>query len=120
LERIADVYLDTYPFSGSISVVDPLELGMPVVVREGATHRGRMATALLREIGVTDLITHSEDEYVALAATLATDARRRQDVSERIRSAMALGPKFLDPAAFAQDLGGLIESLVTGTGRPVA
>ncbi len=30
-ERIADVYLDTFPFAGSISTVDPLQLGIPVV-----------------------------------------------------------------------------------------
>lgn len=120
LERVADIYLDTYPFSGSISVVDPLELGLPVVVRQGPTHRGRMAAALLREIGMSDLICQSEDDYIETAARLARDPVQRHDARDRIAAAMATKPKFIDPAAYAHDLGGLLESLVSGARPAVA
>ncbi len=112
LEAIADVYLDTFPFSGSISVIDPLELGIPVMVWEGNTHRSRMAAALLRALGVPELITQDEAAYIALSVRLATDADYRRQLSERIRAGIAARPKFLNPAAYAADLGGLLESLV--------
>jgi predicted O-linked N-acetylglucosamine transferase (SPINDLY family) len=112
LERVADVYLDTSPFSGSISVIDPLELGLPIVVREGATHRSRMASALLREIGLPELITSDETAYIALAHRLGTDATYRRQLNERILAAMALRPKFINAQAYAQGLGTLLESLV--------
>ena len=112
LERVADVYLDTSPFSGSISVIDPLELGLPLVVQEGATHRSRMASALLREIGLPELITTDETAYIALAHRLGTDATYRRQLNERILAAMALRPKFINAQAYAQGLGALLESLV--------
>lgn len=112
LERVADVYLDTSPFSGSISVIDPLELGLPLVVQEGATHRSRMASALLREIGLPELITTDEASYIALAFRLGTDATYRRQLNERILAAIALRPKFLNAPAYARGLGALLESLV--------
>jgi predicted O-linked N-acetylglucosamine transferase (SPINDLY family) len=112
LELLANVYLDTSPFSGSISVIDPLELGLPVVVQEGATHRSRMASALLREIELPELITTEEESYIKLAVRLGNDADYRRQLSERIVEAMARRPKFLNAQAYAHGLAGLLESLV--------
>lgn len=118
LEAIADIYLDTAPFSGSISVIDPLELGIPTVVWEGATHRSRMASALIRELGVPELITPDEAAYVALSVRIATDAEYRRALNERIRAAIARRPKFINPEAYAAELGDLLESLVLPKGKP--
>ncbi len=114
LERIADVYLDTFPFSGSISVIDPLELGLPPVVQEGNTHRSRMASALLRELALPELIAPDEAAYIALAVKLGTDVGYRSQLNERILAAMARRPKFTDPAAYAQGLGARLTALVVG------
>jgi predicted O-linked N-acetylglucosamine transferase (SPINDLY family) len=114
LEQVADVYLDTSPFSGSISVIDPLELGLPLVVQEGATHRSRMASALLREIGLPELITTDEAAYIAFAVKLGTDVAYRQKTSAGIREKMAERPKFINPRAYGQGLSKLLESLITG------
>jgi predicted O-linked N-acetylglucosamine transferase (SPINDLY family) len=117
LERVADVYLDTSPFSGSISVIDPLELGLPLVVQEGATHRSRMASALLRELDLPELITQDEAAYVALAVKLGTDVAYRKKTSVGILEKMAGHPKFMNPRAYGQGLSELLESLVAGKPR---
>ena len=120
LERVADVYLDTSPFSGSISVIDPLELGLPLVVQEGATHRSRMAAALLRELDLPELITADEAAYVALAVKLGTDLAYRKKTSAGILEKMAGHPKFINPRAYGQGLSELLESLVAGKPRASA
>ena len=108
LEKIADVYLDTLPFSGSISVIDPLEVGLPVVVNEGGTHRSRMAASLLRAIDLPELITSSRDEYVQLAVKLGLDGDYRVQLRDRILATMAASPKFINPREYARDLGRVI------------
>ena len=118
LEKVGDVYLDTFPFSGSISVIDPLELGIPVVVWEGKTHRSRASSALLRELGLSELIVQDEASYIGLAVALATDAAYRGRVGRQILDAMANKPQFVNPAAYARRLGELIESLVPARGSP--
>jgi predicted O-linked N-acetylglucosamine transferase (SPINDLY family) len=120
LENIADVYLDTYPFSGSISVIDPLELGIPSVVWEGKTHRSRMAAALLRELAIPELIAHDEKSYVEISVNLATDASFRRLLRARILDSMDRKPRFINPAAYGKQLGDLLVRLVTGRTEPAA
>ncbi len=118
LEEISDVYLDTFPFSGSISVIDPLQLGIPVVVWEGKTPRSRMASALLREIGITDLIAQDEERYIRISVKLATDPAYRAHVSAKMTSAMSRTPRFLDPKAYGRDLGKVLEATLSVMSHP--
>ncbi len=112
LEAVADVYLDTAPFSGSISVIDPLEIGLPTVIHQGQTHRGRMAAALVRALAIPELITETEADYVALAVKLGTEPAFHGQLKQQILAAMAERPKFINAPAYAADLGRLLESLV--------
>ncbi len=111
-ERIADVYLDTFPFAGSISTVDPLQLGIPVVACDGKTTRSRCSGAQLREIGMEELVARSKEEYLQKAVRLARDVEYRNDVSLRIQEAMSQKPRFLDPASYGRSLGNALEILV--------
>jgi protein O-GlcNAc transferase len=110
LLAVGDVYLDTFPFGGVNSLVDPLEAGVPVVAWEGVTFRSRMGAALLRALGLTELIVSSEAGYLEVVRGLALDPARRTSIRERIRSAMAQTPAFLDPLAASDAFGDLIEA----------
>lgn len=110
LLAVGDVYLDTFPFGGVNSLVDPLELGLPVVVWEGSTFRARMGGALLRSLGLDDLIATDEAGYLALATRLATDPAARDSVRVRIAEAMGRSPVFLDPLAASDAFGALLET----------
>jgi predicted O-linked N-acetylglucosamine transferase (SPINDLY family)/Flp pilus assembly protein TadD len=107
---VGDVYLDTFPFGGVNSLVDPLELGMPVVTWEGTTFRSRMGAALLRSLGLTELVATSENDYLAIAARLAGDQESRAAFTARIRSAMETTPVFLDSLAASDGFGALLET----------
>jgi predicted O-linked N-acetylglucosamine transferase (SPINDLY family) len=112
LERVADVYLDTFPFSGSISLIDPLELGIPTVVFEGKTHRSQAAAALLRELQIPELIAGDEDSYIEKAAELASNPDYRRSIGTRILEQMARKPRFINPSVYSKGLGELLASLV--------
>lgn len=108
LLAVGDIYLDTFPFGGVNSLVDPLELGMPIVAWEGGTMRSRMGAALLRQLRLGDLVARDEAAYLALAVQLATEPARREALRERIRPAMA-APLFLDPLAASDLFGSVLE-----------
>ena len=109
LLRVGDVYLDTFPFAGVNSLIDPLETGVPVVTREGETFRSRMGAALLRQLGLDELVVTTADAYHGLAVRLATDARLRTGLRTRILAAMERLPLFLDPLAASDGFGALLE-----------
>jgi predicted O-linked N-acetylglucosamine transferase (SPINDLY family) len=46
--------------------------------------RGRLASGILRRMGLMELIANSEEEYVNLAVKLAQDEAYRQDVRQRM------------------------------------
>ncbi len=118
---LGDVYLDSYPFGGVNSLVDPLELGLPVVAWEGGTMRARMGGALLRALDLPELIAASGEAYHALACRLAMDAAWRGEVAGRIRAKMERVPIFLDALAASEAFGDLIESAydeLVAVGRP--
>jgi glycosyltransferase involved in cell wall biosynthesis len=106
---LGDVYLDTYPFGGVTSLVDPLELALPVVVWEGGTFRSRMGAALLRQLELPELIAESGDAYHALATKLATDQTFRHAQRVRIKEKMERTPLFLDPLAASDAFGDVLE-----------
>jgi len=71
--RLADVFLDTLPFNAGTTASDALWLGVPLVTCSGKTFSSRMAGSLLRAAGLPELITHSLEEYEALALRLARE-----------------------------------------------
>ncbi|MCX7712467.1 MAG: tetratricopeptide repeat protein [Chthoniobacterales bacterium] len=110
---LADIYLDTFPFVGSISTVDPLELGVPVVACDGMTTRSRCSGAQMRALGLGEWVARDEEEYFEIAFELARNKELRLNLSQKIKSAMAARPKFLDPEYYGQQLGELLEILLT-------
>jgi protein O-GlcNAc transferase len=90
LIRQSDVYLDTIGFSGFSTAMMALEQGCPVVTVEGEFMRGRLASGVLRRIGVVDTIAADADSYVGIAATLGTDAKTRGRLAARIRTSVPL------------------------------
>lgn len=84
LNRACDVMLDTLHWSGGNTSLDALATGLPVVTLPGALMRGRQSQAMLRTLGLEELIASGAEDYVARAVALGGDAERRRSVSERI------------------------------------
>jgi len=94
LLTLADLYLDSFPYSGAVSIIDPLSCGCPPIVLEGHTARCRQSAALLREIDLDVLVTTSREDYVAVAVRLSRDEELLNEMSQAVQetaSRAALG-----------------------------
>jgi predicted O-linked N-acetylglucosamine transferase (SPINDLY family) len=80
----ADVFLDTIGFSGFNTAIQAIECGLPIITREGRFLRGRLASGILRRMGMTELITNNEEEYINLAVRLMQDREYRKGVQDKI------------------------------------
>jgi protein O-GlcNAc transferase len=72
--RVADLFLDTLPYNAHTTASDALWAGLPVVTQLGEAFAGRVAASLLNAIGLPELVTHSIEDYEALALRLAKDS----------------------------------------------
>jgi predicted O-linked N-acetylglucosamine transferase (SPINDLY family) len=71
--RLADLFIDTLPCNAHTTASDALWTGLPVITRLGESFAGRVAASLLNAIGLPELVTHSIEDYEALALRLAKD-----------------------------------------------
>lgn len=75
LERhhLADLFVDTLPYNAHTTASDALWAGLPMLTCSGSTFASRVASSLLNAVGLSELITHSLEEYEALALKIARD-----------------------------------------------
>lgn len=94
LERYGDIdiALDPFPYSGGLTTLEALWMGVPVVTVRGRTFAGRHSSAYLTRIGLESLVADGADAYVALAVDLARDHERRSALRESMRQRLLASP----------------------------
>jgi len=88
--RQAHAYLDTIGFSGFNTGLQAIECGLPIVTREGRFLRGRLASGILRRMGLETWIAQSDNAYVELAVRLAEDIELQQTFRRNIEESRNL------------------------------
>lgn len=79
-----DVVVDTVRWSGGNTSLDAIAAGTPVVTLPGRFMRARQTAAMLRMIGLDELVADSIPDLVARAVSIARDAGRNRDLRRRI------------------------------------
>lgn len=85
----ADVLLDTIGFSGFNTALQAIGAGLPIAAWEGRYLRGRLASGILRRMGLDELVADTPQAYADIAVRLAQDAAWWGRVRERILAARA-------------------------------
>jgi protein O-GlcNAc transferase len=86
LMNVADVFLDTIHWAGANTTYDAVATGLPVVTMPGDFMRGRHCYAILRMLGLDELVAADKAEYVAIAARLGSDSAWRKEIREAVLS----------------------------------
>jgi predicted O-linked N-acetylglucosamine transferase (SPINDLY family) len=84
LAQGCDLNLDSVGFSGGITSMELLSMGLPTVTLPGLRMRSRQTAAMLRLLDAPELIAEDEDGYVAIAVDLARESQRRLALRQRI------------------------------------
>jgi predicted O-linked N-acetylglucosamine transferase (SPINDLY family) len=100
LQRM-DVALDPFPFNGHTTTCQSLWAGVPVLTLAGNSFRQRVGASVLTQLGLTDFITHSPEQYVAKAVSLAGDWERLAELRPILRDRMMQSP-LCDGVGFAR------------------
>ena len=87
--RQVDAVMDTFPYSGGDTTLAALDMGVPVVTLAGLRHAERIGASILTHLGVSELVTDSEEDFVATAVRLARDPAFMTATRQRIAAATA-------------------------------
>ncbi|HAX78019.1 MAG TPA: hypothetical protein DCY88_19905 [Cyanobacteria bacterium UBA11372] len=81
---IADVFLDSIGWSGCNSTLEAIAHNIPVMTLPGDLMRARHTMAILKMMGISEMIVSSKEEYIKLAARLGQNPEYRQYISQQI------------------------------------
>jgi len=101
--RLADLFLDTFPYTAHTTASDALWAGLPLLTMAGTTFPGRVAAGLLHATGLSELVTASAAEYEAKALQLARDPGRLAQLRYRLAEGRSSIPLF-DMARYTHHL----------------
>jgi predicted O-linked N-acetylglucosamine transferase (SPINDLY family) len=93
-QRLADLFLDTWPCNAHTTASDALWAGLPLLTCMGKSFASRVAGSLLNAVGLGGLITHSKDDYEALAIALAFDPVRLASCRKTLADSRKTAPLF--------------------------
>lgn len=98
-----DISLDPFPYNGTTTTCESLWMGVPVITLCGNRHAGRVGASILSRVGLEELITHDQGEYLRAAQRLATDRDSLASMRRSLRRQMAES-KLCDRKGFARQM----------------
>ena len=98
-----DIGLDTFPYNGHTTSLDALWMGVPVVTLVGQTVVGRAGLSQLSNLGLTDLVAHTADQYVEIVVRLASDLPKLAELRSTLRERMLQSP-LTDAVGFTRSI----------------
>jgi predicted O-linked N-acetylglucosamine transferase (SPINDLY family) len=83
--RLADIFLDSSPFSSHSTSYDYINAGLPMVTLAGNSFASKVASSIYSSINMNELVAKSETEYENIAISLANDKIKLEEIKNRIK-----------------------------------
>lgn len=101
--KLADLFLDTYPYNAGATASNALRTGLPMVTLKGNSFQARYGASLLSALDLPELITSSIDQYKTLAIELATNMDFLRTTKTKLTNNLLTQPLF-NPDLFIRHL----------------
>jgi len=83
--RKIDFTLDTFPYNGTTTTFESLMMGCPVITIEGKSHRARVSTCILKNLGKDQWIAKNPDAYLEIARQLGHQIQNLEKIRLGLR-----------------------------------
>ncbi len=110
--RLADLAIDTFPYTSHTTASDALWMGCPLATCAGETFASRVAGSILSAAGIRELVTESLETYERLVIELAASPEKLEAMRHRVEAARASSPLF-DTPRFVRNLEAAYEEMFT-------
>lgn len=80
--RLADLFLDSYPYGGHTTFGDFLYAGVPCLTRFGASSVSRLGLSHLTDLGLSELAVATKEEYTRRAISLINDKNKLRNIRD--------------------------------------
>ena len=82
--KLADIFLDTYPYNSHSTVYDYLTANLPMIIMEGNSFPSRVGSSIYASIGLSELVARNYLDYENIAINLANDKSKLLKIKAKI------------------------------------
>jgi protein O-GlcNAc transferase len=108
--RRVDLALDPFPYSGGVTTLEAMWMGVPTVTLAGETFAGRHSATHLTAAGLGAFVTNSVEEYIDLAVSWAQRPDELAALRAGLRQQVAMSP-LNDQVRFGANLDAALRRL---------
>ena len=98
-----DIALDPFPYSGGVTSLEAIWMGVPVLTKRGFKFVSRTTESIIRNSGMPDWVANDENEYVKKAIKFSTNLELLTQINKSLRQVALESPLF-NSALFAKQL----------------
>jgi len=107
-----DIFLDTFKCNAHTTASDAIWSGVPIVTLEGETFCARVASSILKSVGLNELVATSELEYEEKIIELIVSPEKLKSIKEQISPVNRSSLDLFNPKNFTQNLENIFEEVI--------
>ena len=109
--QLADIFLDTYPYSAHTTASDAIRVGLPIITIKGKSFASRVASSLLNDVNLNQLVCSNIEEYKNLAIKLGKNTNNLKNIKKELSNSLKKTLLF-DSKKFTKNLEDIYINLI--------
>ena len=107
-----DLFLDTFPYNAHTTASETIRAGVPILTLKGESFPSRVASSILKNIGLENLISSNLKDYEKKAISLRKNVRELDNLKNYLKHESNL-IKLFDSKAFTKDIEKIYKNIVS-------
>ena len=84
--KVADLFLDTFPYNAHTTASDALWVGLPILTIKGNTFPGRVSASLLNSLRLNELVVENFEDYESAAMEIALNKEKLLSINKKLEN----------------------------------
>jgi len=109
--KFIDLFLDTFPYNAHTTASETIRAGVPILTLKGKSFPSRVASSILTNVGLENLIVSNLDDYETKAISLAQNYKEIENLKNHLAQEKNLN-KLFDSKVFTKDLEKVYKKII--------
>ena len=109
--ELIDLFLDTFPYNAHTTASEAIRAGIPILTLKGKSFPSRVASSILTNVGLENLIVSNLKDYETKAISLAKNYEEIESLKNHLAQEKNLS-KLFDSKVFTKDLEKIYKKII--------
>jgi predicted O-linked N-acetylglucosamine transferase (SPINDLY family) len=109
--KFIDLFLDTFPYNAHTTASEAIRAGVPILTLKGKSFPSRVASSILTNVGLENLIVSNLEDYETKAISLAKNYKEIESLKKHLAQDKNIS-KLFDNKAFTKDLEKIYKKII--------